>query len=168
MKRILFVPMLAAGLLLVPSFAVAQDKNSQSFLIKAIEGNHAEVEMGKLAQKIGQSDQVKSFGKMLETDHGDANKKAIQTAQSMVVSPPSGPNKEQKADYDKMVKMTGAAFDKMFAEHMVKDHKKDIGEYEKAAKAKDAAGQYASDTLPTLKKHLEAAQSLQKQTTSSR
>ena len=61
-----------------------------------------------------------------------------------------------------MAKMNGAAFDKMFAEHMVMDHKKDIGEYEKAAKAKDAAGQYAGNALPTLKKHLETAQSIQK------
>lgn len=160
--------MLAAGLILAPSFAVAQAKSSQSFLTKAIEGNFAEVEMGKLAQRNGGTDQVKSFGKMLETDHGEANKKAIQTGQSMAVKPPSGPNKEQKADYEKMAKMTGAAFDKMFAEHMVKDHKKDIAEYERAAKAKDAAGQYANETLPTLKKHLETAQSLQKLTTSAR
>jgi putative membrane protein len=84
------------------------------------------------------------------------------------VTPPSGPNKQQKTEYDKMSKMTGAAFDKMFADHMVKDHKKDIGEYQKAAKSKDAAGQYASNTLPTLKKHLQTAQSLQKQKTSRR
>jgi putative membrane protein len=53
-----------------------------------------------------------------------------------------------------MAKTNGAAFDKMFADHMVTDHKKDIAEYEKAAKAKDAAGQYAGNALPTLKKHL--------------
>jgi len=147
---------------------VAQDKSSQTFLTKAIEGNFAEVEMGKLAQKNGSSDAVKTFGKMLETDHGDANKKAIQAAQTLSVTPPTGPNKEQKADYDRMAKMNGAAFDKMFAEHMVVDHKKDIAEYEKAAKAKDAAGEYASNALPTLKKHLETAESIQKQKTTAR
>jgi len=67
-----------------------------------------------------------------------------------------------------MAKMNGAAFDRMFAEHMTKDHKKDIAEYQKEAKAKDAAGEYAGNTLPTLKKHLDTAQSLQKQKTSAR
>src|SRR4051794_19622538 len=162
----LLVPVFATGLILAAQSAIAQDKSSQAFLTKAIEGNYAEVEMGKLAQKNGASDAVKSFGKMLESDHGDANKKAIQAAQSLKVTSPTGPNRQQKSDYDKMSKMNGAAFDKMFAEHMVKDHKKDIAEYEKAAKVKDAAGQYAGDALPTLKKHLDTAQSIQK--TSSR
>ena len=54
----------------------------------------------------------------------------------------------------------GAKFDKEFAAHMVADHKKDIKEYEKAAKKQDAVGNYAKETLPTLRKHLETAQSL--------
>lgn len=168
MSRLL-VSIITAGFVLIGiPLASAQSKTSQTFLTKAIEGNYAEVEMGKLAEKNGASDAVKSFGKMLEIDHADANTKAIQAAQSLAVTPPNGPNKEQKADYDKMAKMNGAAFDKMFAEHMVKDHKKDIAEYEKAAKAKDAAGQYASNALPTLKKHLETAQSIEKQKPGSR
>ena len=167
MSRTLY-SIFALSLILVAAPAVAQDKASQTFLTKAIEGNFAEVEMGKLAQKNGSSDAVKAFGKMLETDHGDANKKAIQAAQTLSVTPPTGPNKEQKADYDKMAKTNGAAFDKMFADHMVTDHKKDIAEYERAAKAKDAAGQYAGHALPTLKKHLETAETIQKQKTTSR
>jgi hypothetical protein len=54
----------------------------------------------------------------------------------------------QTADYDKMAKLNGAAFDKAF-EHMVKDHKKDIAAYQKASRKQDAAGQYAQSTLPT-------------------
>jgi putative membrane protein len=48
-----------------------------------------------------------------------------------------------------MAKLNGAAFDKAFAEHMVKDHKKDIAAYQKASRKQDAAGQYALSTLPT-------------------
>jgi putative membrane protein len=142
--------------------AQAQDKASQKFLPKAIEGNYAEVEMGKLAQSNGQSEGVKSFGKMLVTDHSDANEKATKAAQSLGVTAPTGPNKKQQADYDKMSKMKGDGFDKMFAQHMVADHKKDIKEYQAESKEGDAAGQYAKDSLPVLQKHLETAQGLQK------
>jgi predicted outer membrane protein len=76
------------------------------------------------------------------------------------MTPPTSPNKKQKADYDKMSKLSGAQFDKVFVTHMVADHKKDIKEYEKAAEKKDAAGSYATETLPTLRKHLDTAQSL--------
>jgi hypothetical protein len=40
----------------------------------------------------------------------------------------------------------------------------DIKEYKKEASKKDAAGQLAQETLPTLQHHLKAAQSLEKQT----
>ena len=139
--------------------ASAKDKPSETFLKKAIEGNFAEVSMGDLAQKNGQSDDVKSFGKMRSTDHAAANQKALDAAKGLGVNPPTGPNAKQKADYDKMSKMSGAAFDKMFATHMVADHQKDIAEYKKA-KNKDAAGEYAAGQIDTLQKHLDTAKSL--------
>ena len=140
--------------------ASAKDKPSEAFLKKAIEGNFAEVSMGDLAQKNGQSDAVKSFGKMLSTDHAAANQEAMDAAKGMGMNPPSEPNAKQKADYDKMSKMSGAGFDKMFATHMVADHQKDIAEYKKASKMKDAAGEYASGQIDTLQKHLDTAKSL--------
>jgi putative membrane protein len=151
-----------ATLLLAISIASAQarDKPSQAFIKKAIEGNFAEVSMGDLAQKNGQSDDVKAYGKMLSTDHAAANQKALDAAKGLDVSPPSGPNAKQKADYEKMSKMTGSAFDKMFATHMVADHQKDIAEYKKASKNKDAAGDYASGQIDALQKHLDTAKSL--------
>jgi putative membrane protein len=153
---------IASGLLLSVSMAQAADKASESFLTNAIEGNFAEVEMGKLAQSNGQSEGVKSFGNMLVTDHSAANDKALAAAKSMNMTAPTGPNAKQKADHDKMAKMKGAEFDKMFAKDMVADHKKDIAQYKKESSRQDAAGQYAKDSLPTLQKHLETAQSLEK------
>ena len=140
--------------------ASAKDKPSETFLKKAIEGNFAEVSMGDLAQKNGQSDDVKSYGKMLSTDHAAANQKALDAAKGLGMNPPTGPNAKQKADYDKMSKMSGAGFDKMFATHMVADHQKDIAEYKKATKNKDAAGEYAAGQIDTLQKHLDTAKSL--------
>jgi predicted outer membrane protein len=140
--------------------ASAKDKPSESFLKKAIEGNFAEVSMGDLAQKNGQSDDVKSFGKMLSTDHAAANQKALEAAKDLGMNLPSGPNAKQKADYDKMSKLSGSTFDKMFATHMVADHQKDITEYKKASKIKDAAGEYAAGQIETLQKHLDTAKSL--------
>lgn len=149
-----------AAALIVSSPSFAQDKASQKFLKEAIEGNLAEVKMGELAQKNGQSDKVRSFGQMLQKDHSAANQKATAAANQLGVSPPTEPSKKQKATYDRMSKMSGDNFDRDFAKHMVTDHKKDIKAYEKEAKKNDAAGAYAKEALPTLQKHLETAQSL--------
>ena len=138
------------------------------FLMKAIEGNFAEVQMGELAQKNGQSAEVKSNGQMLQQDHGAANQKAMDAAKKLGVNAPSAPSSKQKADYEKMAKTQGAAFDKAFAHHMVMDHNKDIAEYKRAANKDDDAGRYAKESLPVLEKHLQTAQSLQKNAGKSR
>jgi len=153
---------------LLASCAYAAEKPSQAFLKKAIEGNFAEIEMGKLAQQNGQNENVKKFGRMLSDDHSTANEKAIDVAKTMGVTPPDGPNPKQKADYNKMSKMSGAQFDRDFAAHMVADHEKDIAEYKKEAKQADAAGAYAKDQIDVLQKHLQAAKSLKSSKTSSR
>ena len=78
-------------------------------------------------------------------------------------TPPSEPNKQQKALHQSLSKLSGEAFDRKFTAEMVKDHKKEIAEYKKMAKKQnDPSGAYASQTLPTLQKHLEMAQSLTK------
>jgi putative membrane protein len=44
---------------------------------------------------------------------------------------------------------------------MVTDHKKDIRDFEQAAKSQDEqVADYAKDTLPTLRKHLDTAEGL--------
>jgi putative membrane protein len=150
---------LAAALLATP--ASAQSSADKSFIKEAIQGNLIEVQMGQLAQKNGASDEVKNFGKMLETDHSQANTKATQVAEGLKVAPPTEPSAKQKHTYDQMAKLTGAKFDREFATHMITDHKHDIAKFEKASKSKDqTVASFASETLPTLEKHLKAAQSI--------
>jgi putative membrane protein len=154
--------------MLVASPAFAAETASQTFLKKAIEGNYAEIQMGKLAQQNGKADNVKQYGQMLSDDHAAANQKAMDVAKSMGVSPPDGPNAKQKADYDKMARISGESFDRGFARHMVADHEKDIADYKKESKQADAAGEYAKGQIDVLQKHLDAAKSLSSVKSSSR
>jgi putative membrane protein len=140
----------------------AKDPVGKTFITKAIQGNLAEVQMGQLAQEKSQNSDVKAFGQQLVTDHNDANSKATAIANDLGVTPPEEPSKKQKADYDKLSKLSGDGFDRQFARHMVMDHQKDIKEYQTDSKKKDPTASYASDTLPILQKHLEMAQSLTK------
>ncbi|HKA74242.1 MAG TPA: DUF4142 domain-containing protein, partial [Xanthobacteraceae bacterium] len=73
MKNLFLSVGLATALACAAPAARAQNKGDQAFLKKAIEGNYAEIEMGKLAQQKGASDGVRSFGKQLEQDHAAAN-----------------------------------------------------------------------------------------------
>ena len=154
---------IAAALFGHAAAAPAANQASAKFIKDAIEGNLAEIAVGKLAQTKGNSEGVRSFGAMLEKDHSEANQKAISVANQLGVTSPSEPNKKQKALYDKLSKLSGDAFDREFVKAMIADHKKDIREFEKAAKkAGDPAAAFAQETLPTLQKHLDTAQSLAK------
>ena len=154
----LILAALAAFLL---PLAACSDSPNQKFISEAIEGNLAEVQMGQLAQKNGQSEGIKSYGKKLVQDHGAANVKARQAATQMGVTPPNEPSRQQKSDYEKMAKLAGRDFDREFAKHMVMDHKKDIAAFEKAAQKDDPAAVFAKETLPVLREHLRMAEQLQ-------
>jgi putative membrane protein len=162
LRKLLIV---AVGLLSSVAYATpgfAKDPAGKTFITKAIQGNLAEVQMGQLAQEKSQNSDVKAFGQQLVTDHKDANSKATAVANDIGVTAPEEPSKKQKADYDKLSKLSGDAFDKQFAKHMLMDHKKVISEYTADSKKKDPTASYASDTVATLQKHLEMAQSLTK------
>lgn len=141
--------------------ASATDKN---FLTDAIQGDASEVKLGELAEKNGGSAQMKDFGKTLVTDHTKAGDQVKATAKEVGVTVKDEPSSEAQRDYDKLAKLKGAAFDREFARMSVEDHQKDIGKFQKEADAKSGpVSTMAQQQLPTLKKHLQMAQSLQQQ-----
>jgi len=75
--------------LLMTSLAFAQDEQAKSFLVEAIEGNLAEVQMGQLAQKLTTTQDLRAFAQMIEQDHTVANQKARAAASAMPIKPPT-------------------------------------------------------------------------------
>jgi putative membrane protein len=151
------------SVLAAPPLTLAANTKADAFIQKAIAGNLAEIKVGELAQQKGASEGVRHFGTVLEQDHSAANQQAMTAASSMGVTPPAKPGRMEQAEYRLLASLSGSAFDKAFVKAMVKDHKKDIAEYKKEAKASNsAAASYAQRSLPTLKKHLQLAESLER------
>jgi len=159
MKNIV-LPAFGVAVLLLGSMSAASAKVDQKFIADAIQGNLAEISVGQLAQKNGNSDEVRNFGQTLVQDHSANNDKAKSLAQSESVKVPNEPKPEATRVYRKLSKLKGMAFDRAFAKEMVKDHKKDIKEFEKQSKGNDDVAKFAQETLPTLNKHLQTAESL--------
>jgi putative membrane protein len=135
----------------------AADKN---FVMKAAQGGMAEVQLGQLAAQKGQSDEVKKFGQRMVDDHTKANDQLKSVAQQKGVQIPTDLDAKDKALQDKLSNMSGAEFDRMYMQHMVQDHKKDVAEFQKEANSgKDPdVKNFAQQTLPTLQDHLKMAQ----------
>ena len=91
--------------------------SGRTFMKKAAKGGMMEVAMGNLAAENGQSDDVKSFGKRMVTDHSKANDELKSIASQKGVTLPA---KEPTLKWNS---------DKAYINMMVKDHEQDIAEF---------------------------------------
>lgn len=134
----------------------------RKFMMKAAIGGMAEVKLGQLATQQGTSENVKQFGQRMVDDHSKANEQLKQLAASKNVTLPTDLDAKNKAVYDRLAKLHGAAFDSAYIKDMVKDHTEDVAEFKKAsAQCQDPdLKAFASSTLPTLQEHLQMARSL--------
>ena len=148
----------------------AQPKDSSSahhFLSEAAQGSLAEVNLGQMAADKSENEAVKEFGRRMVRDHGKANEEVKDLATTARVPLPTEMSAEAKALQQRLSNLSGAEFDRAYMEEMVKDHKKDIAAFEKQAEHGQNAQvkEWAKKTLPTLKEHLNLAQSTEKRVT---
>ena len=126
----------------------AKDK---TFMKKAAKGGMMEVAMGKMAEQNAQSDDVKSFGKRMVTDHSKANEELKSIAEKKGVKLPSKEPTEKWSS------------DKAYMNMMVKDHEKDLAEFQ--AEAKDGSDpdvkNFADKTAKVVQEHLDLAKETQ-------
>ncbi len=138
-------------------------EDDMEFAVAAADGGMMEVQLGELAQRNGSSAAVKDFGKMMVTDHGKANDELKALAQQKNITLPTSMSSDKQKMYDDLAKKTGKDFDKAYADHMVKDHKKDIDEFKEEAQdgKMPELKSWASEKVPTLEMHLQKAQAMQ-------
>jgi putative membrane protein len=157
------------ALCFVPARAADDNKlasKDEKFITNAATGGEMEVALGKVAATKAQSDEVKKFGQTMVDDHSKANMELKDLAKTKNVDLTKAEDKATKQETKEetsLGKKEGADFDKAYMDMMVKDHKKDVKDFEDAANgAKDAdVKAWASKTLPTLQHHLEMAKDIQ-------
>lgn len=126
----------AAVLMVTPLVAVAQggaSDDDKKFVEAALKGGMSEVDLGQMAAKSGNSDDVKQFGQMMVTDHTKLGDKMKTVAGDVGVTPPSMQSAGGLATKAKLEVLTGDAFDKAYISAMVKDHEDDLAAFKKEA-----------------------------------
>ena len=127
------------------------------FVTKAAQGNMAEVSLGKLAAEKSQNDDVKKFGQMMVDDHSKAEQDLEGVASKNNWTVPKDVSAQQKAELQRLEKLSGAAFDRAYVQMMVKDHTTDVAEFKNEAASTSAnpdLKDFATRTYPTLDNHL--------------
>ena len=173
MRNVVLTATVAIALAAAPAFAKGQkaQKNAgakqmtdQTFVTKTAAGGMAEVELGKLAQEKGTSDQVKSFAQRMVTDHNKANDELKTLAQNKDITLPTDIDPHDKALRDRLSKLSGAQFDHAYMQAMLTDHRKVANEFRHESQiGKDPdIKAFASKTLPTIEEHLKLAEDTNK------
>lgn len=137
--------------------------SDRTFVLAAARGGLEEVQLGKLAAGKAVDPDVKSFGQRMVDDHSKANDKLRQAVSDKGVSLPSDLDRKARAEVDRLAKLEGSAFDRAYVRMMVKDHVKDVADFNReSSTAHDPqVRQFVTDTLPTLQDHLKMAKDLE-------
>jgi putative membrane protein len=143
----------------VPSAAFAE--TSKQFLQNAIQGDNAEIMLGRMAEMKGSSPSVQEFGTTLFDDHSKAKAQTSQVAEQLGMKIPDKPMAQALEERDRLSRLNGEQFDREFVRFQVADHRHDIGEFRKEAAAHmGKVSKLAQQQLPTLQKHLDMAVAL--------
>ena len=142
----------------------ASKESDSKILVNAAEINLEEIQLGQLAQKYSMNADVKSLGKMMETEHTKAlaDLQALANKKQITI-PTSLTDKGQDAN-KKLMDKKGNDFDKEYCDMMVNGHKDAIDKFQKAAtNATDAdIRNWAAAMLPALRTHLDHSITCQK------
>jgi putative membrane protein len=122
----------------------------KSFIKGAAKGGMMEVAMGREAEKNASDAEVKKFGARMVTDHSKANDELKSLAKEEGVELPA----EKEPGKWKS--------DKDYMSTMVKDHEKDLADFEKEAKdgTDPDVKTFAEKTSKIIRKHLEMAKEI--------
>lgn len=142
-----------------------QRADDKKFLKDAAIGGMAEVELGKLAVQKASSDTVKQFAQKMVDDHTKANEELKQVASKANINVPDSLDSKHQSKIDKLSKLSGTEFDRVYIKDQLKDHQQDWKEFKNEAEYGDHAEvkEFASKILPTLQEHLSMAKDLAKQ-----
>ena len=132
-------------------------EDDAKFLVSAAEINLEEINLGQLAQNNSMNADVKSLGKMMETEHTKALSDLQALAAKKQITIPTALTDDGMSASKKLMEMKASKFDKEYCDMMVNGHKDAINKFEKAST--DATDpdirNWASSMLPALRTHLD-------------
>ena len=133
------------------------------FVTEAAQGGMMEVRLGEIAKQRASSQSVRDFAQRMITDHSKAGDELKQVASNKGAAIPTEMSRKHNATIESLEKLSGREFDKEYIAMMVKDHKKDVKEFEDAVKdvSDPDLKAFAQKNLSVIQDHLRMARDLE-------
>lgn len=138
--------------------AYAYSISAENFVHKAAIANEFEIETSQIALNKSQNNDVKAFAQQMISDHtqaGEKFKEALASSHTQA-QPPQGLDEKHQRIIDHLKSASGQDFDNQYIHAQRDAHKDAVSLFSKYSKhgQDPALKEFASDTLPTLREHL--------------
>lgn len=133
----------------------------KEFLVEAADGRMMDWAEGNLAVEKGTTKKYQQYGRRMMRDQNRLmdELKAIASAKNIVLS--EAISEEKAEELAKLKACTGQSFDRRFRRMIIKDHKRDIREFQQAAESTNPQiREFVKRNLPMIEQHLQAARDL--------
>ena len=132
------------------------------FAVAAASSGMLEVALGKLAQQKAIAQEVKDWGKTMETGHTQVNEQLMAIAGRAGIALPNRMSDDDRDHYDDVDDRKYFGFDKKFLRALKEAHERDIQRFSEASTKLSNAElrALAAAALPTLREHLQQTEQL--------
>lgn len=153
----------AAGTTATPSGDTTFSHQDRAFVKTAADAGMEEVAAGRIAEHNTGNADVQKFARRMVDDHSRANDELKRIAEADRITLPDRMDAKARHDVDALGKVHDARFDAKYMDHQASDHQEVIAAFQKEADQGRNADlkRFASDTLPTLREHLQLAEQTQ-------
>ncbi|HTA41195.1 MAG TPA: DUF4142 domain-containing protein [Bryobacteraceae bacterium] len=147
----------------IPAYSAMSSADKQ-FMMNAARTDMIEAHEGQLAADRATQSDVKDLAKTLVTDHTQDYEQLSVLAAKTGVKIPKGINAAKDPAIAQLNHLKGAGFDRQFTRDEIADHRREVAVFKRESEhGKDPdVKAYATQTLPTLQKHLQLAEQCEK------
>jgi putative membrane protein len=176
MKKIIGSLILVTGIWVVTSCANKEDSVEQAqqqninsaidekisvFLTEAADARMVDIEEGRLAKTRGTTSEIRQYGERMVNDQTKLLHEIRVLAASKNIALPNAMSNDKKNSLKNLHEEEGKDFDEKFIRTMIRDHKHDVHEFEKASDFKDKdIKRFASQYLPVIEAHLDQIENI--------
>lgn len=134
----------------------------RTFMAQASAGNSAEIQTAQLADSISDTAAIQSFAQMIITDHTNAQNDLKALGNNIMVPVTDSVDGMHQSFMDSLKMMSGRPFDSLYITRQIADHQNAIAIFEQEINSgnRTEVVSYANKYLPTLKMHLQKADSI--------
>jgi putative membrane protein len=131
------------------------------FLMEAADARMMDWAQGNLAAERGTTGKYQQYGKRMMRDQSKLMEEIKLIASAKNLALPEEISEEKTESLNILKAASGETFNRKFRRMIIRDHKRDIREFQRAAESSDPqVREFAKRHLPILEQHLQAARDL--------